>query len=513
MHNSISKLIVVLASLIFFALTEKGVANHFEVTLNIDNSIDSDESLNMRLQSVNRSSNQGDYNQAFDQAMQLKSELYHSTNLEARIDLLFNIVFLYLIFEQDEKARDEFYSVNDVLFSNIQSHKDSTKLLRKFYRIQGRLEMEAGNNYPKAEEFILKGIRISEELPKSNISLYYDQLNLAELYIKMYRLDEAEVILKSLESRFDNSPKHINDLLFYNKGIFYLKKQKTDSAILYLEKSLSRLNERDVHFDIKVKILEHLEKLYTEKGNVQKAYQCLSEAKAMSDQAFNIKSPSNNSFLEIRDRNAEKIRIQQTELLKNEKDLLRLRLILYIGTLVVLILVILFYFIKRLRKTETEKKNLEQRQETEKQMQKDKLEQKNKELLSSAMQLIERDSLQEEVKKHLDSMQFKKENEPTIQKIINSLKIDRSKKWEEFDVHFTALNHKFFSTLKEQFPELTKTDLKICAFINLGFSSKDMAQIMGLGVDGINTSRSRLRKKMGLSRDVVLIDFLNEFSK
>ncbi|MDC0584704.1 LuxR family transcriptional regulator [Bacteroidales bacterium] len=87
------------------------------------------------------------------------------------------------------------------------------------------------------------------------------------------------------------------------------------------------------------------------------------------------------------------------------------------------------------------------------------------------------------------------------------------KKWKEFDLHFTAVNHNFFTSLTSKFPKLTKTDLKICAFINLGFSSKDIAQIMGLGVEGINTSRSRLRKKMELDRDVILADYLQAFGK
>ncbi len=186
---------------------------------------------------------------------------------------------------------------------------------------------------------------------------------------------------------------------------------------------------------------------------------------------------------------------------------------LFIGILALLIFIILFYFIRRGIKERKKQQILKDKQESEIRNQEDALELKNKELLSSALQLIERDSLLEDIRKQLNALEFKKENAPRINRIIQSLKINRSQKWLEFDLHFTAVNHNYFASLKNRFPALTKTDLKICAFINLGFSSKDMAQIMGLGVDSINTTRSRLRKKLGLSREMVLVDFLQEFNE
>ena len=70
-----------------------------------------------------------------------------------------------------------------------------------------------------------------------------------------------------------------------------------------------------------------------------------------------------------------------------------------------------------------------------------------------------------------------------------------------------------YYALKEQYPKLSPTDLKMCAFIKLGFSSKDMAQIMGITAEGINTSRSRLRKKMNLPREFIFAEFLQEIGK
>ncbi|MDG2279911.1 MAG: tetratricopeptide repeat protein, partial [Flavicella sp.] len=177
------------------------------------------------------------------------------------------------------------------------------------------------------------------------------------------------------------------------------------------------------------------------------------------------------------------------------------------------ILLLLFYFIKRNKLEKTKQLLLKSKQAVEIKNKEEVLELKNKELLSSAMQVIERDGMLEDIKKQLKALEFNKENSPYIKRIIQSLKINRSQKWEEFDLHFTSLNHNYFTSLKNKFPALTKTDLKICAFINLGFSSKDMAQIMGIGADSVNTTRSRLRKRMGLSREIVLVDFLQEFNK
>ncbi|HEY6902326.1 MAG TPA: LuxR C-terminal-related transcriptional regulator, partial [Puia sp.] len=63
---------------------------------------------------------------------------------------------------------------------------------------------------------------------------------------------------------------------------------------------------------------------------------------------------------------------------------------------------------------------------------------------------------------------------------------------------------------KTRFPQLSPTDLKLCAYLRLNLASKEIAQILNISLKGVEVSRYRLRKKLNLSPEVNLYDFLIE---
>lgn len=78
----------------------------------------------------------------------------------------------------------------------------------------------------------------------------------------------------------------------------------------------------------------------------------------------------------------------------------------------------------------------------------------------------------------------------------------------DFRVYFEKVHPDFFNRLKEQFPLLTKNDLRLCAFLYLGMSTKEIAALIYREVRSVESSRLRLRKKLGIGADVSLQDFL-----
>lgn len=65
--------------------------------------------------------------------------------------------------------------------------------------------------------------------------------------------------------------------------------------------------------------------------------------------------------------------------------------------------------------------------------------------------------------------------------------------------------------MKSKYPALTNTDLKVCAYLQLKLSSKEIAQLMNITVRGVEISRYRLRKKkLQLPTEKTLNDFLSE---
>ena len=80
-----------------------------------------------------------------------------------------------------------------------------------------------------------------------------------------------------------------------------------------------------------------------------------------------------------------------------------------------------------------------------------------------------------------------------------------------FEIQMDELHQEFFKSMKNDFPSLSIYDLRLCAYLKIGLTSKEMADILQVLPSSINVSRSRLRKKLGLQPDDDLYDFLNRF--
>ena len=79
--------------------------------------------------------------------------------------------------------------------------------------------------------------------------------------------------------------------------------------------------------------------------------------------------------------------------------------------------------------------------------------------------------------------------------------------------HFDEINNNFLKNLKSHFPKLTNTDLKVCAYLQLNLASKEIAQLMNISVRGVEISRYRLRKKLGIGTETNLFDYLIQLHK
>ncbi len=141
------------------------------------------------------------------------------------------------------------------------------------------------------------------------------------------------------------------------------------------------------------------------------------------------------------------------------------------------------------------------------------IESKNAELASNAMSLVQKSGLLGRIKEELvvlknnaggtkDSKEFKK----VISTINKELEINND--WEQFAVHFDEVHSNFLTSLKKNYPALTASELKLCAYLRLNLSSKEIAQLMNISIRGVETSRYRIRKKFGLTGEQNLFDLL-----
>ena len=84
--------------------------------------------------------------------------------------------------------------------------------------------------------------------------------------------------------------------------------------------------------------------------------------------------------------------------------------------------------------------------------------------------------------------------------------------WKEFEIRFEEEHGKFRENLIMMHPDLTPNEIKLCTFLRLDMSSKEISEITQQSVRALETARSRMRKKLGLERSDNLVQYLYEVS-
>ncbi|MDT0690826.1 triple tyrosine motif-containing protein [Salegentibacter sp. F188] len=191
-------------------------------------------------------------------------------------------------------------------------------------------------------------------------------------------------------------------------------------------------------------------------------------------------------------------------------------IIAYILLLFILLYLVHIFYKKRHQKLieENEKalrmKNLEARQKIIK-LENERLEQdmvnKNRELAVSTMSLIKKNEFLSSIKKQLQKSESAK-----VKSVIKTIDQDISEEdnWNFFKKAFSNADKDFFKKMKTKHPELTSNDLKLCAYLRLNLSSKEIAPLLNISVKSVEIKRYRLRKKMNLPREKNLTDYILE---
>ncbi len=185
-------------------------------------------------------------------------------------------------------------------------------------------------------------------------------------------------------------------------------------------------------------------------------------------------------------------------------------------------------FIRQKQQYEEEQKNIQYRYQLELEknekeimaLRNEKLEaeiqHKNKEMASATMHLVKKGEMLAKMKDELQRLSKNENNEQSLdslKKMIKTLgeeeKMDKD--WEHFTIHFDKVHNDFFIALKEKHPNLSANEMKLCAYLRMNLSTKEMAQLMNISVRGVEISRYRLRKKLSIPTETNLFTYLLDF--
>ena len=126
---------------------------------------------------------------------------------------------------------------------------------------------------------------------------------------------------------------------------------------------------------------------------------------------------------------------------------------------------------------------------------------KNRNLTCKAISISQKEELIKKVISELSLLKSDKNKNVGIDKIISNMKSSLSNNnWHEFEVCFNNVHPEFYKILDKMYSDLTTNERKICAFLKLNLSTKEISEITGKCQNTIDVARGRLRKKMKLNR-------------
>ena len=133
---------------------------------------------------------------------------------------------------------------------------------------------------------------------------------------------------------------------------------------------------------------------------------------------------------------------------------------------------------------------------------------KNRELGISTMSLIKKNEFLNNIKKELLNTDDNKNIRQVIKIIDRNL--NNNDDWHVFEEAFNNADKDFLKKIKSVHPVLTSNDLRLCAYLRLNLSSKEIAPLLNISSRSVEVKRYRLRKKMDLKHESSLTDYILE---
>jgi AraC family chitin signaling transcriptional activator len=134
---------------------------------------------------------------------------------------------------------------------------------------------------------------------------------------------------------------------------------------------------------------------------------------------------------------------------------------------------------------------------------------KSRELAVSNLSLIKKDELLTLIKEDLKKTS-EEDSSRNLKSVINTINknISDDNAWNVFKEAFDTADKDFLKKVKQAHANLTPNDLRLCAYLRLNLSSKEIAPLLNISVRSVEIKRYRLRKKMDLSHETGLVEYI-----
>ena len=441
---------------------------------------------------------------------------------------LINIGNVYLLMNRNddairyfEDARERFSEINDTFnlsksYNNIglaNKQKGDTINAIKYYNISLDLNRKTKN---------IEGITSS-------------LLNLCGLYNQNGDFDKIEtMLLEAVKNSKEIQNEYYLSVSLQNLASLYYEAGFYNKSLNYAIQTQEQIKKTGVRKSQQLNY-QLLSNIYDKKGDYKKALEYHKLFKKTTDLIFN--KSNSDKFNKLQVEFETELKEKKIELLQREKEkerlerqvLSRQKQLYGLGLTMLIIIVLVGGFAvyqkrKKDKEIQHQKEILHQKEKalTLSELEKSKLaeqelniqlEYKSKQLTSHALNMMKKNQFLQEVENDVAeiSKNSGEEVKNQLRKLNRSIRrMNKSDKdWELFKNYFEEVNQGFYNRLADNFQGLSPNDYKLLALIKLNMNIKETASVLNISPDSVKTARYRLRKKLGMTQEEDLYEFVS----
>jgi DNA-binding CsgD family transcriptional regulator len=431
--------------------------------------------------------------QAFSNSKQIGQEVQ---NIGIQIEALHGIGRVYTDIHNANLA---YYYLNE----GLKLAKEQNKKQYEAVIVNALGILEQTNDSLRLSIAYFKRYQILSEELKDTRSIIYAFVNLGEVYTKLAIYDSAYFYLSKAEQlNLMQNDAQAKAAIYGNFGKLKWKESKFRESILLINQSMvvSKANDFSDFIIENYNILILNYQAIGDSTAALEQYKMLDNYKDSIHRSDLIKRSEGLQSQFLLEEKAAKAKFWQQKY-RNRNLVLSLTILLAILTFVVL-----FLLYKRYRQNYANYK-------VEKSLLNQTIDEKNRELVTRIITDNHRDSALGQLSKSIEFITKEKDVEQ-IRNFLLEVKRDLTKKeqignnWDGFKLHFENVHPHFFENLKKIKPDLTQSELRLCAYIKMNLTTKEIANLLNISDRSIQTNRYRLKRKLGLDANKSLINYI-----
>lgn len=493
----------------------KGLANSLELLASIENSKGNFNKSLSHIDSAILISKQNELAGFVANHQQLKGFIYF-TNSKYDSAYLWYIKALPYFEKQNKKSSlgNLYTKIGRVYYNKLEYDH-----ALKYYQKALMITRESGNEQSIARDLNnIASVYVTQEKYSEALNYFREALvinlksnrkawvainyhNLSKIYSDQNQFDSAIINIDkalSIDRALDNKSNIAEDL--YSFGMLYKKMQNYEKSIPYFIESKQLCKETN-NLTTLWRVNDALSNSYSKLGFFEEAFREQNEYQTLSDSLNG--SGSYRSIIEMELQYKFDLEKSKSSIREQRKIII---LLASLGSLLLLALILTILYTKLKLK---QKEGIIQQK-----FLKNKLSNNEAELITNIMQLSEKNESLEQVLVQLKelSINVRQKDQQQVEHIMSNVKQNMNDNiWKEFEMRFKEVNNHFYQSLEAKHSNLTSNESRLCAFLKLNMSSKEIAAITHQSPKSINVARSRLRKKLNITySDINISQYLNE---